>query len=211
MALDFSSLEGMDEALGNVEEAGLDFSEFDMPIALTDYELWQNYCDDELYDLDKALRKYLAKQKWRRRRDGGFKTSASLVFTYLFGRKPTQSDTRLTRKLNQLLRYYATRCSKGHARVNNKQYVRVYYFSKYASDNKRPYSLRLRMEEAEADGKGFRYTLRPNLDSKGKPNREGGSGRGDTGSGSDDDGRGSTPGGGPGADDDEAGMQGNCG
>jgi len=173
--------DGFDDLVGyrEDEEGAAEFADGSgIPTAMTDYEVWENYCDDYLYEMDKRLRAYFKKQRWRRERDGGFKTSASLVFAYLFGRKPTNRDTKATRTLNQLLRYYATRCSKGHARVNNKQYVRVYYFSKYATLKKRPYSLRLRIEEAEDAGKGYTLSVHPNLGKDGRPS---GGGRGDTG------------------------------
>ena len=121
----------------------------DVPWQITDLDLWANYTDDDLYNLDKKLRQYFMKHRWQRERKGGQKTALPLVFAWMFGRKPEPSDSQVCVKLHKLLKYYSTRYT-GRNVVNGKQFTRVYYFSPYATKNKRPYSLRLRLEECNA-------------------------------------------------------------
>ena len=52
--------------------------------------------------------------------------------------------------IHELLKYYCTSYT-GKTTYNGKTVPRVYEFSRYSGIKKRPYSLRLRMEEGESD------------------------------------------------------------
>lgn len=120
----------------------------EIPIELTDLEMWSNYINDDLYIMDSKVREFLRKTRYRRERDSGYKTTASVVFAWIYGRKPNAGDGAACRMLHELLRYYCTSYN-GPTTFNGKKVNLVYRFSKYATTNKRPYSLRLRLEESK--------------------------------------------------------------
>lgn len=127
----------------------------EVPIELTDAEVWGNYVNDDLYIMDKKIREFLSKTRFKREKNGGFKTTASIVFAWIFGRKPEPADGSVCRVVNKLLEYYCTSYT-GATTFQGKRVSRVYKFSRYATKNKRPYSLRLRLEESNGEGKPFR-------------------------------------------------------
>lgn len=120
----------------------------EVPIELTDLEMWSNYINDDLYVMDSKVREFLKRTRYKREKDGGYKTTASVIFAWIYGRKPTSSDGAACRMLHELLRYYCTSYS-GPTTFNGKKVAIVYRFSRYATTNRRPYSLRLRLEEAK--------------------------------------------------------------
>lgn len=124
-----------------------------IPIELTDEDMWSNYTNDDLYAMDVALRSYLKRMRYVQERNKGFRTAVPLVFPYIFGRKATPKDSAACRMLHQLLRYYCTSYT-GKSTIGGKQFKVVYKFNRYAAKNKRPYSLRLRLEEAIERGEG---------------------------------------------------------
>lgn len=121
-----------------------------VPIELTDLDLWANYVNDDLYVMDKKIREFLSKTRYKREKQGKYRTTASVVFAWIFGRQPEARDGQACRMIHEMLRYYCTNYT-GQTTYGGKRVNRVYEFSKYATVNKRPYSLRLRMEES--DGK----------------------------------------------------------
>lgn len=125
----------------------------EIPIELTDEDMWSNYVNDDLYAMDKALRAYLKKMRYVQERNKGFRTAVPLVFTYLFGRKATPKDSAACRMLHTLMRYYCTSYT-GKSTIGGQEFKVVYKFNRYAAKNKRPYSLRLRIEEANERGEG---------------------------------------------------------
>ena len=133
-----------------IERFRLDDS-FDVPIELTDLELWANYINEDLYVMDKKLREFFKKTRYAREKKGGYKTTASVVFAWIYGRQPRAEDGAACRMLHELLRYYCTSFT-GPTTFMGKKVTLVYEFSKYSTYNKRPYSLKLRLEECD-DGK----------------------------------------------------------
>lgn len=125
----------------------------EIPIELTDEDMWSNYVNEDLYAMDKALRTYLRKMRYVQERNKGFRTAVPLVFPYIFGRKATPKDSAACRMLHMLLRYYCTDYT-GKSTIGGKEFKVVYKFNRYAAKNKRPYSLRLRIEEANDRGEG---------------------------------------------------------
>lgn len=122
-----------------------------VPIELTDADLWSNYVNEDLYFMDKKVREFLKGTRYAREKKGGYKTTASLVFAWIYGRQPVPSDSPACRMINELLKYYCTSYI-GPTTYMGKKVSRVYEFSRYATTKKRPYSLKLRLEEME-DGK----------------------------------------------------------
>lgn len=161
MALEFS--DELFEILGGEEQEPdqdiinrLRFDDaLDIPIQLTDIELWKNFVNNDLYEMDKKLRSFFKKTRMKRERDGGYKTTAAAMFLWIYGRKATSTDSHACRLLHMLLRYYCTEYT-GQNTFNGKRVPHVYKFSRYATKNKRPYSLRLRLEEAENEANVWR-------------------------------------------------------
>lgn len=131
---------------------------FEMPVGLTDAELWENYCDEELYLLEKKLREYFKAQQSRAKNKNGYRTSAPLVFMWMFGRQPTQKDRGITTKLNRLLNFYAAKVT-GKTTINGKNVEKTYHISKYGTFKRRALSVKLRIEDCEAnDGRTHNRT-----------------------------------------------------
>jgi hypothetical protein len=153
------------------EENIIDRLRFDdalnVPIELTDADLWTNYINEDLYELDKKVREFLKKTRWTRKKKGGYKTTAPLVFAWIYGRQPEASDGAACRMLHELLKYYCTSYT-GVTTYMGKKVTRVYEFSKYAFDKRRPYSLKLRLEEADGGKNPWRKS--PIDDSKKRRN-----------------------------------------
>lgn len=172
MALDLDAFN--DIVLEEEEENIIERLRFDdsleIPHQLTDVDLWLNYCNDDLYHMDKEIRAYIKKTRWHRVKRGSFKTAAPLIFIHLFGRKATPADSHTCRMIHKLLDYYCTKYT-GTSMINGIRFSRVYYFSKYACTGKRPLSIRLRLEEADGEFKGsFReYKLSKSKRAKPRP------------------------------------------
>ena len=188
MPLDFRGFDGMLQE--NRSGCNLDMDQslvdrlrndesMDIPWQLTDFDLWSNYVDDDLYELDKKVREYIRKCRYQRESKGGQRTAVPLVFAWIFGRKPTSKDSQVCVKLHMLLKYYCTRYTGKNA-IKGRKFNRVYYFSRYAGMHKRPYSLRLRLEEQASERSFVEYG---DLDAKGPKPR-----RGDRGDVHDEDG-----------------------
>lgn len=119
-----------------------------VPIELTDLDLWANYVNEDLYVMDSKIRGFFKRIRWKQENKGGYKTTASAMFAWIYGRQPTPSDGYACRMIHELLRYYCTSWN-GPTTYGGQKVSKVYRFSKYATRNKRPYSLRLRLEEAK--------------------------------------------------------------
>lgn len=134
-----------------------DDDSLEVPIELTDIELWSNYMSDDLYEMDKKVREFLKRTRYQRSAKNGYRTTASMVFAWIYGHKPAPKDGPACRLLHVLLKYYCTSYT-GPTTIGGKPVNRVYRFSKFACNSKRPYSLRLRLEEAKGvnDGNLFK-------------------------------------------------------
>ena len=141
----------------------------DFPIELTDHDNWERFVNKDLYDMEIKVREFLEGIEWRKLKKGKpFRCDARLVFEWIFGRKPTQSDQMAFRYIHRLLAYY---CSEYTEKTTfmGRVVPHVYYFNATASRVKyrhtrmcrRPYSLKLRLEWAKerADAKGEEVDL----------------------------------------------------
>ena len=145
----------------------------DIPIELTDLDLWSNYMDEDLYEMDRKVREFLKRTRYKRLAKGGYRTTSSMVFAWIYGRQPEPRDGAVCRLLNRLLEYYCTSYT-GRTTFNGKPVTRVYRFSKFATNGKRPYSLKLRMEEANGNGDVFKSGPNSNVSKRShgrQPNR----------------------------------------
>lgn len=142
----------------------------DVPIGITDLDIWANYVNDDLYVMDSKIRELLKKTRYQREKKGGYRTTASAVFAWIYGRRPEPGDGAACRMVHELLKYYCTSYT-GATTYKGKKVQRVYEFSKYATVKKRPYSLKLRLEEA--DGRDpFRAGTRDRVDKRRHGRRE---------------------------------------
>lgn len=173
MALDFDALNELASVEVEPDQTIIDRLRFDdaleVPHQLTDIDMWLNYCNDDLYHMDKAIRAYINKSRWTRLTKGQMKTAVPLVFLNLFGRKPTAHDSQVCSMMHRLLDYYCTK-KTGTSKIAGQRFNRVYYFSKYAMRSKRPYSLRLRLEESNGSSNSFRQ-YKPGEDKRAEPRR----------------------------------------
>ena len=120
-----------------------------VPIELTDLDMWGNYINEDLYAMDKKVREFFEKTRYNRAKNNGYKTTASVIFAWIYGRQPRPEDGAACRMLHELLKYYCTSYT-GATTYMGKKVSRVYEFSKYSVTHKRPYSLKLRLEESDA-------------------------------------------------------------
>ena len=154
MALDTSKLfeavggDLQDQPDGNIIDRLRFDDSLNVPIELTDADMWTNYINEDLYNLDKKVREFLKKTRYQRNKKGGYRTTASLVFAWIYGRQPAPEDGAACRLLHELLKYYCTSYT-GKTTYMGKTVARVYEFSRHACENRRPYSLKLRLEEAD--------------------------------------------------------------
>lgn len=150
MTIDLVGFNELSNVDSNPDQTIVDELRFDdaleIPYQMTDIDLWVNYTDDDLYYLDKKVREFLKSTQGSREARGGSKTAASLVFAWIFGRKPTPHDSQVCVTLNRLLKYYCTKYT-GRSVIKGQKFSRVYHFSRYAAKCRRPMSLRLRLEE----------------------------------------------------------------
>lgn len=119
----------------------------EVPFELTDLDIWANYTNDDLYQMDVKVREFLSKTAYRRASKGGYRTTAQVVFAWIFGHRPEPRDGYACRLVHKLLKYYCTSYS-GCTTYKGKRVNRVYRFSPYSCTSKRPLSLRLRLEVA---------------------------------------------------------------
>lgn len=142
----------------------------DIPVELTDIEMWSNYINDDLYYLDKKIREYFKVTRMKREKKGNkmFRTTSSAMFAWIYGRKATPKDSYVCRMIHMLLRYYCTEYT-GKNSFQGVKVPHVYKFSKYATKNKRPYSLRLRLEEAKSNSAVWRANPTKNKRFKRRP------------------------------------------
>lgn len=148
----------------------------EVPIELTDLELWSNYMNDDLYEMDVKVREFLRKTRYKRQAKDGYRTTCSAVFAWIYGRQPEPRDGTACRLLHELLKYYCTSYT-GRTTFHGRAVNRVYRFSRFATNSKRPYSLRLRMEEADGHGSVFKSGPNSNVDKRShgrRPDREDG-------------------------------------
>ena len=143
----------------------------EVPIELTDLELWANYTNDDLYLMDSKIREFLKRTRYKRQAKDGYRTTASMIFAWIYGRKPDAHDGAACRMIHMLLKYYCTSYT-GRTTYKGKPVERVYNFSRYSAINRRPYSLRLRLEEANPGDDVWRGGTRDNEDKRTRRGRK---------------------------------------
>lgn len=174
MALDLDAFNDLANIDTDPDQSVIERLRFDdaleIPHQLADVDVWLNYCNDDLYYMDKAVRKFISKTRWTRMTKGKMKTAVPLVFLQIFGRKTTPADSRVCVMLHRLLQYYCTSYT-GSSKIQGVRFSRVYHFSKYACRSRRAMSLRLRLEESRDGGDHNFREYKPVGDKRAQPRR----------------------------------------
>ena len=174
MALDLTELNDLAGVDEEPDQSIIDRFRFDdaldIPYQLTDLDIWLNYCNVDLYMLDKAVRGIIKSSRYSRESRGKMKTAVPLVFMQIFGRKTEPKDQMVCRKLHKILTYYCTSYT-GSSKIAGVRFARVYHFSKYAMRSRRPLSLRLRLEESADAGEHNFREYRLSKDKRGESRR----------------------------------------
>lgn len=124
---------------------------------------WENYSDNVLYELESLMRNWMETKlddpDWNAKGAKGIrarKYTCGMVFTSIYG-KPfdmnNKDDQVRLRRLPKLMAYYSTRIQK-EGMINGKKLTKkIYHLSLKLYKKKPPYSLRLRIEWLQAQGK----------------------------------------------------------
>jgi len=115
---------------------------------------WENYSDEELYQLECLIRGWLETKRggWGTSDQSARKFTAKMVYEVLTGEK--NPELRTIRKLNKLLAHYSTRTyKKGNTTIYGKKSNAVVYFLSATRLDHPPYNLRLRLEWLESQSK----------------------------------------------------------
>lgn len=117
----------------------------EMPWQLTKLEIWTNYTDDLLYELDKAIRRFLDATSAGRAYYGGQTVVVSELFKWIFGRPAEIEDSHICVKIHDIMEYYANKRT-GSTTYKGKRIPSGVYKLSAHSGSRIPYSLRLRLE-----------------------------------------------------------------
>ena len=123
---------------------------------------WENYTDDKLYEMECLLREWLETKRygWGTSQQSARKFTAKMLYAILYG-EDVKITPMETKRLNRLMNHYSTKkyCKNKTTGVDNRTtiygkrvYSNVYLMSARKLDNP-PYSLRLRLEWLEKQGK----------------------------------------------------------
>jgi len=141
----------------------LDFQGPERPGYLEGPGKWENYSDDILYELETLLRRWLATKvddpEWTSKGGKGIrarKHTCSMVYQHLYGKPWDVKDKACqvrVRRLPRLLAYYSTKVQK-EGIVNGKKVTKhIYHLSLKRFKNVPPYSLKLRLEWLQEQGR----------------------------------------------------------
>jgi len=168
MALKFKGFEGLPQPKDAPNERLIERLRFDdameIPPQLADRDVWANYMNQDLYDMDNAVRDWLRTSASKRKRTKQpIKTAAPLVFLAIFGRAPIPSDGYAFGMLHRVLSYYATG-QTGSTKLQGVRFNKTYKFGPGVMQpgrERRPLSIKLRMEEHNNGKYDFREYTRP--------------------------------------------------
>jgi len=121
---------------------------------------WENYSDKDLYEVESLLRQLFKQKesdpKWNLTIAKHRRFTAGMMFEVLYGRPYDRTHAGEYQKILRLARvmaYYSTRITK-EGSINGKRYKKkIYYLSLKRYKKLPPYSLRLRLEWLEEQGK----------------------------------------------------------
>ena len=124
---------------------------------------WENYSDPVLYELESLLRKWLETKlsdpEWTAKGAKGVrarKYTTGMVYESLYGKPYNGKDQDClvrVRRLPKLLAYYSIRIQKEGTIRGKKLTKHIYHLSLNRYKKLQPYSLRLRIEWLQAQGK----------------------------------------------------------
>ena len=121
---------------------------------------WENYSDRDLYEVDSLLRQFLMSKatdpKWTKASTKWRRYTAGMMFEVIYGRPYAGTHTSDYQKILRLARvmaYYSTRITK-EGSIRGKRYKKkIYYLSVARCKKLPPYSLKLRLEWLEEQGR----------------------------------------------------------
>lgn len=123
-------------------------------------EKWQNYTDLTLYEVECLLRKFFDRKMddplWTGRAAFYRRCTLGMIYEELYGNKLDPKDKecqKRMRRLANLLAYYSTRIQKEGSVRGKKTNKKIYTLSLKRYQEKPPYSLRLRLEWLDSQGK----------------------------------------------------------
>ena len=151
------------EAINKLREMNEADDELDdkeqMPWQLTDLEIWANYTDELLYELEIRVRKFLEATAAGRRHYKGQTVIVSKLYEWIFGEPPEDKNGIVCRKLHEIMGYYASKRT-GSTTYRGKRIPAGVYKLRTYEGNRIPYSIRLRLELNEGN-KRFSLNMKP--------------------------------------------------
>lgn len=121
---------------------------------------WENYSDLVLYELESLMRQLFEQKlddfKWKQQNPKWRRYTCGMMFEVIYGRKAdlkSSDDQVRLRRLPKLMTYYSTRKQK-EGSINGKKMTKtIYTLSLKRYKSLPPYSLRLRLEWLEEQGR----------------------------------------------------------
>lgn len=148
--------EKYEEEMAAIEELQqMEINAGGMPWQLTKMEIWASYTDELLYELEKKVREFIKRTTAGRKYHNGQTIVVSQLFQYIYGRKAEPKDSKINRKLHEIMRYYAMKRT-GPTTWRGKRVDSGVYKMSPSAGKRVPYSIRLRMEQFEENGKDLR-------------------------------------------------------
>lgn len=128
-----------------------------LPI-LTTPERWENYSNPLIYETDKRIREWIGAMKsvWTNRK-GNDRRYCRKDLVEILGLEDAIKTAHDNKIVSRIFAYYSTRIVE-RSTINNKRVKKVYTLSPRRLKRK-PYSLKLRLEELEGEGCWANFTL----------------------------------------------------
>ena len=121
---------------------------------------WENYSDTILYEVESLIRQLLEQKlsdpKWNRQHPKYRRYTCGMMFEAIYGKKPdlkSSKDQTILRRMPKVMTYYSTRKQKEGSIMGKKTSNTIYTLSLKRYRQLAPYSLRLRLEWLEEQGK----------------------------------------------------------
>ena len=119
---------------------------------------WENWSDPIVYECDCLIRQLFESKRddkmWNKPKGVNRRFTFGMMFEILFGRKYDSSmDSKYVARLTRVMAYYSSKVQKNGS-IHGKNYSKsIYTLSPARYRTKPPYSLRLRLEWLEGQGK----------------------------------------------------------
>lgn len=117
---------------------------------LTTPDHWANYSDDAIYETDKRIREWIQSMRSKWSRKGMDRRYSFVMLCEILGLTKVVETRKNYKSIAKVFAYYSTRINK-QTTINGKKCKNVYTISPKRLIRK-PYSLRLRLEQMEGEG-----------------------------------------------------------